>query len=117
MAKKNREESRILLALKLGLHSDLDDLEPAKILGAFVRQLGGPEEMGRHAAQVFLDGQPMAKQRILDSMLRMAKYVADKNPGMGDLGLVSEDDLEKYALLLGRQLDGQAQAGAENKPG
>ena len=72
----------------------------SRIVFSVFHQLGGEDEFAKFLVEELQGSKPngMVRARILDLMLRMMTIVTAKEPPKQDLGLVTEEDLERDLL-------------------
>jgi hypothetical protein len=116
-SRKKRQKAKILAKLiATGAETDprFED-----IAGHFIRAAGGPAAIAKILYQEFLRAPQgsLIRQRILEMVLRAAKFAAERRPPPSDLGLLSDDDLElEIAETLGEAslLDDGSEAAPES---
>ena len=71
-----------------------------QIVNSMFHQIGGEDEFAKILVEELQGSKPngMVRARILDIMLQMMKQVDAKEGPRQDLGLVSEDDIERDLL-------------------
>lgn len=86
-------KARITAALK----GNFQEPQLAELAAHFFHAAGGMEKMAKLLYQEFLGAKEggLMRQRILNMVLMAVKFANERNPGHDDLGLLSEEDLER----------------------
>lgn len=72
-----------------------------EVLQHLVGEFGGPPALARAFHDVFqLTDNPFVKARMIESVFRLMQTEANIDQGSGDLGMLSEKDLEATVMSL-----------------
>jgi len=77
-----------------------------EVLWFFIEQSGGPRGFGKLLLEEFKSAKSgsVTRQRILDMLLGLARFIEKQRPSAPDLGTVSMEDLQREFQFLSRKV-------------
>ena len=114
-----KQTAKIPDAVKKVLAGEGHDPHVAEIVGYFIEWAGGTRKFAKLLMDEYRnpDATPATRQRILDCILRSMKWANEQQGGTDDLGMMSNEDLEREAARILREHGGQGQNPGNAGPG
>lgn len=96
MPGKTKRVKHVPPSVKEAIRGGLKEPQLAEIAAYFFEAAGGTRAVSRLLFDEFTAASPgsMTRQRILDLVLRATKFGNERNKAGGDLGILSEEDLQ-----------------------
>jgi hypothetical protein len=84
-------------SVKEAIRGRLKDPQLAEVAAHFFAHAGGPRQVSKMLFDEFVAAKQgsVVRQRILDMILRVTRFANEKNAPRDDLGMLTEDDLQR----------------------
>ena len=97
-----KPKRKIPASVKKALAGECRDPQLAEVAANFVHIVGGPKKFAQLLYEEYKEAPKGSnvRSRTMEMILRAMKFANESQPDVGDLSLLTEDDLEREATAL-----------------